>query len=121
MAQLVPLAERQRPKVGAIEPENVERHVGGGARAPKEVVELWSAGFVGRDYLSIENSVINVEQGGKLVAKPAEAVHRVAVARYETAAAMLKIGNSPEAIVFAVKEPPGGSSNGSFRQIGAMG
>src|SRR5215471_4519461 len=77
--QPAPLAERQRPKVGAIEPGNVERHVGGRARVSEKVVELWSAGFVGRDHLAVENGIVDVKCGRHLLGEPVEPPQRVAV------------------------------------------
>lgn len=51
----------QRPQVDTIQPQQVESDVGGAARAPKQVVKLWTAGFVGRDHFAVEYSLIHAE------------------------------------------------------------
>ena len=69
------LAERQRAQVRTIKPEQVEGHIGGQPSAPEKIVELGSAGRIGRDHLAVENCLVEVEHGRQLVAEPVKAAH----------------------------------------------
>jgi len=82
-------------------------HIGGRRRAPQQIVELGSAGRIGRDHLAVENCLVEIEQGRQLVAELVKAAHQIAVARDETAAPLLDIAHGPKAVVFAVEEPIG--------------
>jgi hypothetical protein len=99
------LGERQRSQVGTIEPQDIESHVTGAPRHAEQFVELWSAGLVGHDHLAVDYRLVNVEYGGQLVGQNLETAHDVAVARDEAATALLKVEETPEAIVFELKEP----------------
>ena len=95
MQALPALAERQRAKVRSIGPQNVKGDIGGRLRAPEKIVELRPAGCVDRDHLAIENRLVEVEHGRKLVAESVEAGEVVAVARDEPAAVPLDIVKTP--------------------------
>jgi hypothetical protein len=75
------LAERQRAQVYTIEPEQVEDHIGGRPSAPEKIVELGSAGRIGRDHLAVENRLVDAELCCQLVAELVEAAQEIAVAR----------------------------------------
>ena len=61
MQSLPALAERQRPQIGAIEPQKVECDVDRAARAPEKIVELQAAGLVGGDHLAIEDRLVDAD------------------------------------------------------------
>src|SRR5215471_8281595 len=61
------LAQRQRPKVGTIQRQQIERDVGRPPRAAEEVIKLRTARIVGGDYLAIEDSVMDPEGGRDLL------------------------------------------------------
>ena len=75
------LAERQRAQVRTIEPEQVEGHIGGRLSAPEKIVELGSAGRIGRDHLAVENRLVEAELSCKLGAELVVAAQEIAVAR----------------------------------------
>ena len=65
-----------------------------------------SAGYVAFDILWLHDyGFVDVEHGRHLVAQRLEAAQDIAVARDEAAAALLNIAQTPEAIVFELKEP----------------
>jgi hypothetical protein len=55
------LGERQRPQISAVEPDHIEDRIGGCARVSEQVIELWSALFVGSYDLTVEYRVANIE------------------------------------------------------------
>ncbi len=71
----------------------------------EKVIELWSARFVGRDNLTVENCIAYIKCGCNLIAEADEAAHQVAVARYQAATALMYIAKGAEAVVFEIKEP----------------
>ena len=71
----------------------------------EQLVELWSTGLVGRDHLAIDYRFVDIEQPASLVGERVETAQDVAVARDKVAAALLDIAQTPEAIVFELKEP----------------
>ena len=73
----------------------------------EQLVELWSTGLVGRDHLAVDYRFVDVERGRHLVAECLETAQDIAVARDEAAAALLKIAEATEAIIFELKEPFG--------------
>ena len=99
------LAERQRSQIGAVEPDQIEGHIGG--CPPHEVVELWSTSLVDRDHLAVDYGLVDVEDGSDLLAERLETAQDVAVARDDAATALIKIAQAPKAIAFELKEPFG--------------
>jgi len=71
----------QRAQVRTIEPEQVEGHIGGRPSVPEKIVELGSAGRIGRDHLAVENRLVEAELSCKLIAELVEAAQEIAVAR----------------------------------------
>ena len=59
--------KRQRPQIGAIEPQKVECDVDRAARAPEKIVELRAAGLVGGDHLAIEDRLVDAKLGHDVV------------------------------------------------------
>ena len=55
------LAERQRPQIGAIEPQKVECDVDRAARVPEKIEELRAAGLVGDYHLTIEDRLVDAK------------------------------------------------------------
>jgi hypothetical protein len=101
------LAERQRLQIGPVEPEDVEGDVTGAPRHPEQLVELWSAGLIGRDHLAVDYGFVDIEQPANLVGERVETTKHVSVARDDTTAALLDVTEAPKPIVFELKEPFG--------------
>jgi hypothetical protein len=99
------LAERQRSQVGTVRARGYQKHVTGAPCAAEKLVELWSAGLVGGDYLAVDNGVVNVEGGRHIVAERLEAAQDIAVARDEAATALLDVTQRSKPIVFEIEEP----------------
>ena len=72
------LAERQRAQVGAVEPQEIKRDVGGRPGAPQELVEPRAPGLVGRDHLAVENGLVDAELSGHLLTQGGEAIENIA-------------------------------------------
>ena len=53
--------ERQPPQINAIEPDHIEGHIGRFPHVSEQVIELWSARFVGCDDLTIEDRIAYIE------------------------------------------------------------
>ena len=71
------LGERKRPQISAVEPNQIEGHVGGAPRGSEQVIELRSACFVDGDDLTVENRVAHIECGCNLVAEAAKRLIRL--------------------------------------------
>jgi len=85
------LAQRQRPKVCSIQPQQIERDVGRPPRAAEEVVKLRTARLVGGDHLTIEDSVMDAEGGRDLLTQRIEPGEHIASSRDEATAPALDI------------------------------
>jgi hypothetical protein len=104
-----------------IEPQEIKGNVGGVPRAPEELVELRSTGLVGRNQFPVEDSVLNFEIGGQLIAVSAETIKDIAASRYEMTAARLDVAEGSEPVVLELEEPfgiiewffPGNGNDGS--------
>jgi hypothetical protein len=57
----------------------VEGHVGRPPRAPEEVLELRTAGLVGRDQLAVENGIVHIELAGDLPHRAPQSVQDIRV------------------------------------------
>ena len=55
------LSERQRPQISAVEPDQIEGHIGRCPRASEQVIELWPARFVGCEDLTVDYRVTHIE------------------------------------------------------------
>ena len=73
----------------------------------EQLVELWSTGLVGRDHLAVDYRFVDVERGRHPVAERLETAQDIAVARNDTAAALLDVAQRTKPIVFEVEEPVG--------------
>jgi hypothetical protein len=94
-------------RLGAVEPQNIERHIGGRPRAPDEVVKLRASCLVGRDHLAVEDGVVDIERRRQLIAERIKAGEPVAVARDEAAVPLLDVAEAPVPVIFEIEEPAG--------------
>ena len=80
MQPLPSLAERQRPKVGAVKPENVKGNIAGRPLAPEKINENRATVPVSHDHLAVENGFVHPDLGCHLGANRVQAAEDVAVA-----------------------------------------
>jgi len=61
----MPCSRRRRSSSGkarrSVPPEDIEGHVTGGPRHAEQLVELWSAGLVGRNHLAVDYRFVDIE------------------------------------------------------------
>ena len=53
--------ERQPPQINAIKPDHIEGHIARRPQVSEQVIELWSARFVGCDDFTVEYRVAYIE------------------------------------------------------------
>jgi len=100
-------AEQQSAKVVTAEPQNVEGHIAGRLFAPEKINEDRTAGLIDRYHLAVDDGLVDVERGRRLVGERLETAQDVALARDEAATALLEIEEAPKAVVLELKKTVG--------------